>query len=367
MISATKSLPLLTAAAATLLCGACSGESPSAGTSPERVYKVEAARAGAEDVRVTLRAVGIVHASKKAEIDPQVDGLVAEIFYKQGSDVEQGDLLIRLDDRKAAAKLALSEATLDNAKAELRVAEQRMVRNRRLIAEELVSQDEFDSVEAGLLAAAASVREQEASVTLAARELDDYHISAPFSGIVGERLVDVGNYVERGTALVVLMKIDPIEIEFKVPDRHAEALNTTTRVTVSSSAGGAPYEGTISFIDPRVDRDTRMLSLRANVPNPNGTLRDGQFVEVSALLGVRESQVVVPEEAILLTEGKTWVYIIDDGHAYRREVHLGERLSPLVEILSGIDANAHLVVGGQHRLSDGSRVEVLDAAPRDGA
>ena len=100
-----------------------------------------------------------------------------------------------------------------------------------------------------------------------------------------------------------------------------------------------------------------MLSLRATAMNPEATLRDGQFVEISVLLSIRRSQVVVPEEAILLAEGKTWVFLAEDGRAYRREVELGERLSPRVEILSGVEAAATVVVGGQHRIKDGDRVD----------
>jgi len=340
------------------LC-ACGGESPSAGVAPERVYKVEVMPALSEDVAVRLSAVGTVVASAHAAISPQVDGLVSEIVYDRGSRVETGETLIRLDDRKAAASVALAAATLDNARALQRVSARNLVRARDLIEDELISLEEFETLEAVEMANAAAVRQQEASLTLAERRLEDYHITAPFSGVVGSRLVDAGNFVKSGTELVVLVKTDPIEIDFRVPDRHAGDLGIGMSINVTPTSGGATLEGTITFINPRVSQSTRMLQLRASVPNPGDGLRDGQFVEVSILAGVREDQVVIPEQAVLFTTGKTFVFVIEDDHAVRREVSLGERRPPSVEVLSGIEANVTVVVGGQHRLSDGAAVEVM--------
>ena len=102
------------------------------------------------------------------------------------------------------------------------------------------------------------------------RELDDYHIKAPFAGTVGARLVDVGNYVQKGKSLVVLMKIDPVDVEFKVPDQNAAKLSVGTAVRVSPPAIPGSVDGVIAFINPRVDPTTRMLDLKATVPNGDG-------------------------------------------------------------------------------------------------
>jgi membrane fusion protein (multidrug efflux system) len=360
---------LPTAIALWVSCVACGGAPPAASTSPDRVYKVEVAPAVVRDVNINLRAVGTVFASAQAEIRPLVDGLVSEIAYERGSRVEAGQMLVHLDDRKAAARVQLARATLDSARARLRVAERNLERARSLLDEELVSLEEFDTIEADELAAAAAEREQEAVLALAERELEDYHLSAPFSGIVGARLVDAGNYVSEGTVLVVLMKTDPVEIDFRLPDRHHAELTPGTPIEITPTADTDKTLGEITFIDPRVDQSTRMLNVRAFAPNPEGRLRHGQFVEVSVLAGVREGQVFVPEESVVFTGGTTWVYVIEDGVAHRRRVELGERLPPSVEVLSGVDVNAAVVIGGQHRLTDGAAVEVVNVAgaPTDGA
>lgn len=345
---------------AALICAAtligCGNEPPAASTIPERTFLVETALSEIEDIRVTIDAVGTVHASEEASIRPQVDAVIAEILFEEGSRVSQGDLLIRLDDRKPRAKLALAVAALDSARATARLSEQRLVRHKSLVSEKLISEEEFESIEAQFQEAEAAVREQSAAVTLAERELDDFYLRAPFSGIVGEKLVDVGNYVSDGTQLTVLIRTDPLEISFRAPDRFADRIRVGTHVSIVPSGGDDPIEGEIDFIDPRIDPSTRMLSLRASVSNVAERLLHGQFVQVTILIEERSGQVVIPEEAILSASGDTWAFVVNDGVAQRRDVTLGERRPPKVEVRDGIEAGAIVVVGGQHRLHDGVRV-----------
>jgi membrane fusion protein (multidrug efflux system) len=356
----------VSAMALVAICG-CSDDSPSAGTIPERTFLVETAETITEDIRVTIESVGTVHASEEAQIRPQVDAVIAEILFEEGSNVEQGDLLIRLDDRKAQAKLEVAQAALDSARARERLRKQRLARHKSLVAEKLISDEAYESIEAEYQEAEATVREESAAVTVAERELDEYHLTAPFSGTVGERLVDVGNYISSGTILTVLLKTDPLEVAFKAPDRHASDIRLGTQVTIATSGGENLVEGVTDFIDPRVDPATRMLSLRASVDNTGGGLRHGQFVQVSILVNERSNQVVIPEEAILSASGNTWAFIVKNGIAERREVTLGQRRPPKVEILDGISAGETIVVGGQHRLHDGVSVKSVNADEGDDA
>jgi membrane fusion protein (multidrug efflux system) len=344
----------------------CSDSTPSASPTSERTINVETITAEAADVDIVLDAVGAVDASEKAEIRPQVDGIVAELAFAEGARVAEGDLLVRLDDAKPVAKLELARASLDSAKARLRLAEQRLRRGRQLIAEELISREAFDQLESEHLAADAAVREGQAAVTLASRELDDYRIRAPFSGTVGARKIDVGNYVQKGAALVSLIKTDPVEIAFRAPDQYAARIRTGIPVRVSLPTREGSVEATLSFINPRVDPTTRMLDLKAVAANPDGMLRDGQFVSVRVLLDVRASQVLLPEETVITTAGELAVYVVVDGIAHRRAITIGVRQPPKVEVLSGVRPGETVVVGGQHRLHDGARVAVV-AHRDDGA
>jgi membrane fusion protein (multidrug efflux system) len=343
---------------------ACSNSDPAAAPTAETAVQVETAVATSERIEVKLEAVGIVEASEEAEIRPQVDATVAAVLFEEGGRVAEGDLLVRLDDAKPLAKLDLARASLDSAKARLRLADQRLARGRQLISQDLISKEAFEQLESEQLAAAALAREQDAAVTLAARELDDYHIKAPFAGTVGARLVDVGNYVEQGTALVVLMKTDPVDVEFKLPDQNAEKVSVGTPVRVSPPAVPDSVDGTIAFVNPRVDPVTRMLDLKATVPNASGLLRDGQFVEVTLVVEIRDDRAVIPEEAVMTLAGQLSVYVVEDGIARMRAVEPGVRMPPRIEIVSGIAPGDTVVIGGQHRLTDGARV--ADVAPRAG-
>ncbi len=346
-----------------LLCCSCR-QAPQAQPEAERPAPVEVAPVQARDVEVSLGAVGTVEASQHADIKARVDGVISEILFREGERVAAGEVLVRLDDRKAAARLALAQAALDSARARLAVATQRLDRHRELLASHLVSQETFDSIEAEQRAAAATVREQEAAVTLAERELEDFSLRAPFAGVVGARLIDVGNYVERGTTVAVLLQTDPAHVHLGIPDRYAERVTTGMQVRITPAEGQPSLTGTIDFVDPRVDPGTRTLSVRVSVPNADGTLRDGQFVKAVVVVDVHRNQIVAPEQAVVTARGKRWIYRVTNGHAERREVRTGERLPPMVEILSGVAAGDLVITAGQHRLHDGSPVEAVGESPR---
>ncbi|RMF25637.1 MAG: efflux RND transporter periplasmic adaptor subunit [Deltaproteobacteria bacterium] len=349
--------------ALSLLCCACR-QAPRAQTPGQRPTPVEVARVETRDVEVSLSAVGTAEASQHADIKARVDGVISEVLFREGAQVRAGDILVRLDDRKATARLDLARAALDSARARLAIADQRLERHRELLAGHLVSQEAFDSVEAEQRAAAAAVREQEAAVALAARELEDFSLRAPFAGVVGARLVDVGNYVERGTIVTVLLQTDPMHVRLGIPDRYAGRVRTGMQVRIAPGDRTETVDGTIDFVDPRVDPGTRTLSVRVAVPNPDGTLRDGQFVKATVVIEVHRGQTVAPEQAVVSSEGKTWIYRVAAGRAERREVRTGERLPPMVEILSGVAPGDLVVVAGQHRLRDGIPVEAVREEPQ---
>ncbi len=336
----------------------CTGSEPSAHGPSDRHTLVETAAPSVEDVVITLRAVGSMRASEHAEMRPQVEAVVAQILFEEGAEVSKGDILIELDARKAEASRALSAAALDRALAGLAVAEQKLRRHKRLIEDKLIADETYEEALAEFKGADAAAREARAALDLAQTRLDDFSIRAPFDGRVGARLVDTGNFVEKGTPLTDVYNTNPIEVEFGVPDRHANDVNEGTKVTVSGQ-GREPVTGTVTFIDPRVDPVTRLLKLKATITNTNGTLKPGQFVEISIVTEVRRNQLMVPEQAVVSADGQTWVFVVDNDKATRRLVELGTRTPQKVEVISGIEPGARIVVSGQHRLSDGDDVETL--------
>ncbi len=313
-----------------------------------------------QDVTDSIRAVGTIRAIEQAELRPQTEAVVSAILFQDGTFVNKGEVLFQLDDRKAQASFALAAAALDRAKAGMAVSQAKLARYKQLIREKLVAQETFEEAQAEYRSAEAEVREREASLDLAQTQLDDYQIRAPFDGHIGAHMIDVGNFVEKATPLAYLVKTDPLEVEFGIADRYANDLHKGVRIHVSADSG-VSANGTVTFIDPRVDVDTRLLKLKAEIPNEQGSLKPGQFVQISIAIAVRKAQILVPEQAIVTADGKTWVFVVHDGKAIRKQVVVGTRLPERVEIRSGLEPGSEIVVSGQHRLSDGDEVEIIAA------
>lgn len=368
-----RAVRMLGAVAMALACTAgcesstAPGTAATGGTDP--VFLVNMDKAGSRDLDVTLDTVGTAYASGMVDIRPQVSGTLVEAPFTEGQPAEAGQVLARLDDSKARASLALVQAQLDSAKARLSVADERLVRSRRLAAEELISREEYATLESEQKAAAASVREREAEVRLAARNLEDYTLRAPISGQMGIRRIDTGNFIEAGTVLTTLVETDPIEVLFTVPGAMMQGLEVGQEAMIHDTdpAHTLLGRGKVRVIDPRVDTETRMVSVKALVANGDQKIRSGQFVAVSLVRERRPDAVVVPEDAIIPQGGKTFVFVVSGDHVRRREVELGVRLAEAVEIRSGLAAGETIVTRGQHRLSDGARIEQQRGATGAGA
>lgn len=343
-------------------CGKSESAAPASGGG-ERVFLVDLAPAATREVEVTLDAVGTAYASGQVDIRPQVSGTLVAAPFVEGQDAEEGQILVQLDDSKAKASLALVQAQLDSARAKLKVASERLGRFRRLAAEDLVSREEFSTLESEEKAAAASVRENEAEVRLAQRQLEDYTLRAPISGRMGIRYIDEGNFVEAGTIISTLVAADPVEVLFTLPSAVMSEVKVgqDAQIRATDAAKTLLGVGRVRVIDARVDTDTRMVRVKALVPNPEGTIQAGQFVTVSLVRENRPKAVVVPEEAVIPFGGKTYLYVVTNDQAVRREVELGVRLPEVVEIRSGLSGGETIVIRGQHRLGESAKVKQRDA------
>ena len=341
------------------LASACGKKDAAPEAPAARTLFVEMGTAETRNVDVTLDSVGTAYASGQVDIRPQVTGTLLQAPFVEGGPVEQGQILIQLDDSKPRASLALSQAQLDSAKAKLSVASERLGRARSLKAEQLVSREEFATLDSEQKAAAAAVRENEAEVRLAQRNLEDYTLRAPITGRMGIRYVDEGNLVEAGTIISTLVADDPLEILFTLPGASMEGVHVGQDAEVRATDATKTLLGTakVRVIDARVDAKTRMINVKAVIANPDTKIKAGQFVAISLVRERRSDAVVVPEDAVIPYAGKTYLYVVKDGQASRREVVLGVRLPEVVEVSSGLTAGETIVTRGQHRLGDGAKVE----------
>ena len=191
-------------------------------------------------------------------------------------------------------------------------------------------------------------------------QLQDATVVAPFAGAMGARLVSIGQYVTKGQPLTSLVDTDPMKVELNVPERFLGQLAEGQELTVRVAAyPDATFRGTVYFVDPTVNSDTRTVLIKARLPNPDGRLRPGMFANLTLIIQVRKNAVVIPETALMLQGQKTSVFVVNPQDAVEaREVRAGLRQAGWVEIASGLAAGEAVIIEGVQKVHPGAQVSV---------
>jgi len=304
---------------------------------------VEVVAARSDTVVDAISATGQVEALQSIELRPEVEGRIVAILVREGQEVAQGRGLFKVDDAELRAQVARAEADRD-------LARQALERTKQLVAENASSAADLEQAEA-------TARSTQAQLDLLQIRLARTTIRAPFSGVVGQRLVSLGDYVTSATRLVSLQTVNPQRVTFSVPERNASVLRNgqTVRFRVAALPG-RDFSGRVDFVDPVVQLPARTILVKAQVPNRGRVLQPGMFVEAHLATEVRPDAVLVPEDGVLLLSGATLAWVVKDGKADRRNVVLGVRSRGWVEVRSGVAAGELVVVGGQERLGPGAPV-----------
>lgn len=299
-----------------------------------------------------LQALGTLRPNEAVTVAPEIAGRVERIGFREGQKVTAGDVLVQLDS-------SILRAELTRTRSDLTLAKANHERQTTLARQGMATQRTLDESRAALQRA-------EAEIALAEARLQKMAIRAPLSGVVGLRSVSVGAYVTPGQAIVELAEIDPIKLDFRVPELALSALRSGQPIRVKIDAlPGKVYEGTIYAIDPSVDVEGRAIRLRARIPNPRGELSPGLFARVEIVVDRRHDALLVPESAIFARSGKRYVYRVVDQRAKLTEVELGARRLGQVEVRSGLGRDDVVVSAGQQKIRDGAPIE--RAGPRAGA
>ncbi len=317
---------------------------------PTQVVVAEVKR---ETVSEKLALVGTFAADEQVEIKAEIEGVVQEINFEEGQPVEAGRMLFKLDESKLF--LAIKEA-----ESGFKLAQVNHTRAAQLLKEKLIPQAEFDQ-------AAAQFEASRVVLELRNRHLKDARIHAPFDGVMSARNVSVGQVIARNTALVTLVKLDPVRVELSVPERYLGQLKLGQTIEVNVAAfPGYKFTGTVFFIGPQVDPSTRTAMVKARLPNPKRELLPGMLAQVELILAMRENAIVIPETAIGQNFGdnQASLFVVDSNQTVQpRKVRLGVRLPGKVEVLSGVAAGEQVVVEGLQKIAPGSKVKV--ASPND--
>jgi len=302
----------------------------------------------------TLNAIGTVAAVHGVTVSADLPGIVEKISFDSGRKVNQGDVLVQLDARQERAQLAAAEAQRELTRLDFE-------RSRQLLQKGVVAQAEFDRI-------AAEAKEAEARVGEIRATIERKQIRAPFAGTLGIRQVNLGQYLDGGAAVVPLQSMDPVYVNFSVPQQEAGSLKLGSEVQVAAdSIPVSGPRGKITAVNSVVDEDTRNVQIQAVFRNPRGWLRPGMFVEVAAGVGASAPVVALPASAVNYAPYGNSVFVVGDlkgpnGKTYRgvqqRFVTLGGGRGDQVAVLTGLKAGEEVVSSGVFKLRNGASVLV---------
>src|SRR3989440_8351 len=357
-----------------------------AASKPPPPAVVSTAKAAYEDWQPELRAVGTLRAVRGADLALDVAGLVTRVNVKSGDEVRKGQLLLQLRDSEDIALLHQLEAAAA-------LAEVTFARAKEQLAVQVISKADYDQAAADLKAKQAAVAQQQ--VNVAKKQL-----RAPFAGRAGIVTINPGAYLSSGTMIVTLQQLDPIYVDFHLPQKDLAELRTGQKVALRLDAfPGRTFEGTLSAISPKVDSDTRNVQVEAKVPNPDRVLTPGMFANVSVDVGAKQRYLTLPQTAVVYNPyGETVFVVMTRREADRRQaaaaaaaaaaaddppreqqpkkpgkgpqlppdelvvqqafVTTGPRRGDQVAILKGLEEGVEVITSGQIKLKSGSPIRI---------
>jgi len=314
---------------------------------------VSAVDVKAENWQNTLTAIGSVTAAQGVSVTTEVPGLVREIAFESGAMVKQGDLLVRLDVSSEEAQLRATEAQLE-------LARLNVERNRKLRAENMISQSDLDTAEATL-------KQTQANADTITATIDKKTIRAPFTGRLGIRQINIGQYLDVGKPIVSLQSLSPVYADFSLPQQNLARLSTGMKVRLQTDAyPDRVFDGALSAINPDLDAATRSIGLQATFENPDQALRPGMFARVEVLLPENENVLVIPITAVLSAPFGDSVYVIESQPAPGKQtpelkvrqqfIRTGRSRGDFITVESGLKGGERIVSAGVFKLRNGMAV-----------
>lgn len=303
-----------------------------------------------EKIEEKISLVGSLAADEFVEIKNEIGGVIEEIGFEEGQPVKKRQMLFMIDAGKLKASLAQAEANLG-------LAQTTFDRLSSLIDKGAVSRQEYDQAQSDLVA-------KQAEVELIKAQLKETVITAAFAGVMGERVVSLGQFVNQGTTLTFLINQDPLKVGFRVPERFLGQIKEGQVIEVTVAAyPEEKFNGEVYFIDPQIEEQTRTALVKARLPNPDGKLRRGMFANLDLIVNVRSQALVIREEALIPKGEDVFVFAIaPDSKAQMKKVRVGLRLAGKAEVLEGLAAGENVVVEGHQKIGPGSLVKIKNTS-----
>lgn len=289
---------------------------------------------------------GSILANEEIELRSEVAGKIVSLYFREGSNVNKGDLLVKINDAELQAQLT-------RAKYNLKLLEDREFRQRQLLEREAISQEDYDFSLNQLNVARAEVELIEA-------QIEKTEIRAPFNGRIGLRNVSEGSFVNTTTDIAALQNIGQLKIDFSIPERHAGSVKIGDPVRFRVVGIEGINEARVYAIEPKIDPLTRTLKIRAIYPNTQRKILPGSFADVELILEEIDDAVMVPTHSIIPELGGQKVFLFKNGRVASQKVEIGTRTDRQVQVISGLNENDTLITSGILQVREGMPVVISE-------
>lgn len=312
----------------------------------EEIVSVQVHIVEPDTIENIISTTGTLRANEEVELRSEVSGLIEEIYFKEGQPVEKGELLVKINDSELQAELTREQYRLD-------LAADRERRQKALLEKGGISQEEYD-------ATLNQVNVFRSEVALIKAQIDKTEIRAPFDGKIGLKFVSDGSYLTPTTQIASLQNIDPIKIDFSIPERYAGKISEGDEITFNVQGFDRQFTGRVYAIEPRIDTETRTLQIRAKSDNPEGRLLPGAFADIKLTLDTIDDALMVPAISIVPQINGQKVYLVKNGRVQEQTVQTGLRTEINVQITEGVSAGDTVLTTGILQVRPGSEVKITN-------
>ena len=317
-----------------------------AGNKPDAVVSVKAHIVKPETVDNKVLTTGTILANEEVELRSEVSGKITKILFKEGSYVNKGDLLIKINDSDLQAQLRRAES-------KVKLSEEKEFRQRQLRDGNLISQEEYDNT-------LGELNVNKADYDLINAQIDKTEIRAPFSGVVGLRSVSEGSYVTTSTIMAKLQNLSSIKVDFSIPERYSSSVKTGDELEFKISGSKTIFKAKVYAIEPKIDPGTRTLKIRAICSSYYADLIPGAFANVELNLKQINDAILVPTVSIVPELKGQRVYLYKNGVVAPQNVEIGIREETRVQIVSGLNAGDTVITSGILQIRPKSKVKILE-------